>query len=327
MKPERRRFCAMAGAGLLNGWLGTTAAGAAGQFPERPVTIVVPAPAGSLPDVFCRKIAERLAQRWNQQVNVENRPGGATAVGAKIVASAAADGHTLLYAPFNTLVLNPLMTSSLSYDPVADFTPVTVAGRAPLVLAVNTATGVQSLSDLVELGKRSGQPLRYGSPGKASMPHLFAALLANRTNLAAEHVPAASGPKAMEDLLEGRVHFVFDAAVSTQAHIAGGRLRALGVTSRNRIREFPEVPTLIELGASDGDWTLWGGFVAPAATPPARIAELNAAIRAENERGGFVDDIPGTERLGTTPDGFGQLLAAERVRWKPLVEASGVRLD
>lgn len=248
-------------------------------------------------------------------------------MGAKIVAGAAADGYTLLYAPFNTLVLNPLMARTLTYDPVADFTPVTVAGRAPLVLVVNTASGVQSLPELVALARRSAQPIRYGSPGNASMPHLFAALLAQRTNVAAEHVPAASGPKAMEDLLEGRVHFVFDAAVSTQAHIAAGRLRALGVTSRQRIREFPDVPTLIELGAADGDWTLWGGFVAPAATPPERIAELNAAIRAENERGGFVDDIPGTERLGSTPEAFGQLLASERVRWKPLVEASGVRLD
>lgn len=327
MNPKRRPVCGLAGAGVLGAGLHPILGRAAGRFPERPVTVVLPAPAGSLPDIFCRRILERLEARWGVPVRADNRPGAATATGARFVADAPADGHTLLYAPFNTLVLNPLMARSLSYDPVKEFAPFTVAGRAPLVLVANAATPADSVSGLVALARAGGEPLRYGSPGAASMPHLFAALFSRLAGAASVHVPAASGPKALEDLIEGRTQFLFDATVSVQAHVAAGRLRALAVTSPARIPELPDVPTLIEAGIADGDWTLWGGFVAPAATPVERIVLLNAAIRAENERGEFVDDIPGTERLGTTPEGFSRLLAEERVRWKPLVEKAGVRLD
>lgn len=307
--------------------LGGARAVAAERFPARGVTIVVPAPAGALPDIFCRKIAERLAQRWGQPVTVENRPGGATAVGARHVADAPADGYTLLYAPFNTLVLNALMARSLPYDPVREFTPVTLAGRAPLVLVVSAGHPARSLDEFIAIGRQASAPAPYGSPGAASMPHLFAALFARLARMEAAHVPAANGAKALEDLLAGRVQYVFDAAVSVQSAVAQGQLRALAVTSPARIPEFPDTPTLVERGVAEGHWTLWGGFVAPAATPPERIAQLNAAIRAENERGGFVDDIPGTQRVGSTPEGFAELLAAERVRWRGLVDLAGVRLD
>lgn len=141
--------------------------------------------------------------------------------------------------------------------------------------------------------------------------------------LDAEHVPATSGPKALEDLLEGRIHFLFDAVVATQARIASGRWDALAVSGRERVRERPDVPTLMETGAS-GDWTLWGRFIAPAGTPAARIAELNAAIRAENERGGYVDDVPGTERPGNTPEAVGKLPAGERTRYPMAAVGGGV---
>lgn len=304
-----------------------TSVWAADDFPAKPVRIIVPTAAGSLPDVFVRKLADRLSRRWGQQVVVENKPGGATAIGAKMASQAPADGYTLFYAPFNTLVVNPHLIRDLPYDPLRDFAPVTITGKAAFVLMVNSTVPARSMAELVAYAKKSPGSLRYGSGGPGTPQHIFGELLKHAKGIDVTHVPYKSAPPALIDLLGGQIQLMFEAVVTTQEHVASGRLRPLAVTSRERLKEFPDVPTLSEVGVSQEDWTLWGGVVVPARTPAERISRLNAAIRAENESPDFGDDIPGSVRVGSTPDEFRQWIAVETVKWKRLVQISGAKIE
>ena len=307
-------------------WLTAGAAAVSAEdYPVRPVHLVVPVPAGGGTDAIARHIARGLEQRLGQPVVVENRPGQGTSVGAAYVAKAAPDGYTLLMATSSTLAINPSIYKNLSYDPARDFSPIRLVAAVPFVLIVHPTLPVESVADLVRLAAAHPGELSYASGGAGAPHHVYMELFKSMTELDIRHVPYRGGAPAFTDVLAGHVPIMFADAAQALELIRTGRVRALAVTTGQRLDTLPEVPTMHEAGVTNYEANAWQCVVAPAGTPDAIIAKLNAALTevmaATETRSHFL--ALGMQPLSSTPAELGRHIQHEMRRWAAVVTATG----
>jgi len=252
----------------------------AANWPDKPVRLIVPFPAGSSTDLVARIIAQKLGLRLGQQVIVDNRSGASGAIGSDAVARAAADGYTIGLATLSTHALAPSLNPNLLYNPATDFAPVGMIGSQPYVLGVYAGLPAKNVAELIALAKAKPRALNYASAGAASLAHLAGALFAYMAHVELTHVPYRSSSQAVLDLTEGRIEMQFATLPPALPLIADGRLRALATTGAARVAMLPQVPTLAEPGFADYDVALWFGLAAPAKIAPAIIAKLNREVTA-----------------------------------------------
>jgi tripartite-type tricarboxylate transporter receptor subunit TctC len=240
--------------------------------------MIVPLPAGSAADVVARLIGNKLSERLGQPVVVENRGGASGAIGADAVAKATPDGYTLGLATSTTHVTAAILNPKLPYDPVKDFVPLAMLGVSPYVLVVHPSVPAKNIAELIALAKSKPKTINYSSVGEASLAHLAGQLFSSMAGIELNHVPYRTSTQAVIDLNEGRIEMQFGILTTTHQLIRDGKLRALAVTTRQRVAEFPDVPTLSEAGVPGYEASLWFAAMAPAGTPAAIVERLNREI-------------------------------------------------
>lgn len=297
----------------------------AAEFPSGPVRFIVPFNAGGGTDVVARVVAEEMSKNLGQPVLVDNRPGAQGIVGTKAGAMAAPDGQTITFVLQATLALNPSLYKATNYDPVKDFAPISQLSTAPYVVAVNPKLGVTSIQDLIAKAKQAPGSVNYASGAAAS--HLASLLFQKTVGIKMTHIPYSGSGQALTDLLSGRIGVMLSSPVSVLPHIKSGALLALAVTGPERIPSLPDVPTVAELGYPGFDVSGWYGVAAPAGTPPAVIAKLNAAVVAALKQEGVRASLEkaGVEGRSSTPQEFQELIEAEIARWTALIKEEGIQ--
>lgn len=320
---KRRRFVALALAPA-----GTPIALAA-VYPDRPLTLVLPFPAGGSVDVFGRAVAMHLATRLKQSVVVDNRAGAGGIIGANTVAKAKSDGYTLLLSSSSTHSLAAALKSNLPYDPEKDFAPIIDLGYAGSALLVSETLPVRTAPELVAYMKERGDANTFGSAGIGTIAHLSAEDFKLSTGAQATHIPYKGTSLAVQDLAAGRLTFLFDSALSAQSHVATGRIRMLAVTGATRLKALPEVPTMAEVGIKrlnpDGYFGLW----APAGTPRDIVLKLNAAVNDVLRSPEMVAlfQQQSVTAQGGPPEALAERVAKDTVQWKNVVKRANIPLD
>jgi tripartite-type tricarboxylate transporter receptor subunit TctC len=302
---------------------------AQGEFPSRPVRVIVPFPPGQAADIFGRLMADELSKRWPQRVVVENRAGGAGAIGMEAVARAVPDGYTLGVGTSGTLGVNPSVMARLPYDAERDFAAVTNIFTLPLVFVAHPSFAAADMAGLVAIARRAPNAVQYASAGPGTAQHMTAEMLAHRLGLVMQHVPYRGSGPAMADLVAGNVKVMVDSLASALPHIAAGRIRAIGITGRGRAPQLPEVPTVAETVSPGFEALGWSGLVAPAGTPEAVIHRINAdavAILRDPAIAGRMVEMGGFPDPGT-PEEYGRFISAEIAKWRAVARAANVRLD
>ena len=298
-------------------------------FPTKPLTLVVPFPAGGPTDAMARVLALKLAERLGQQVVIDNRAGAGGGIAAEQVARAPADGHTLFFGTTGTMAINPSLYTKLRYDPIKDFAPVSLMATTMNVLVAHPSLPAKSLQDLLMLAKAKPGDLTYASAGNGSSNHLSGELLKSSSGIQITHVPYKGSAPALVDLLGGRITMMFDTVAQQTQNIAAGKVTALAVTGPKRSPLLPDVPTAQEAGLKDFDVTIWFGVLAPAGTPSAVIDRLNreivAVMSSDEMKRRMLQD--GAESRPSTPAEFASLIKRDTAKWGPVVKASGASLD
>ncbi len=312
---------------LLAGALGAGVPlmGAAADYPTKTVRLVVAFPAGGASDVAARVIAAGLSKRLSQTVFVDNISGASGNIGTERVARAAPDGHTLLFATLSTGI-NPGLFTSLPFNVLRDFAPISLISTSPYVLLVNAQSDIRSVADLVREAKASPGRLQYASAGPGSGAHLFMELFSNQAGIKMTHVPYRGAAPAMNDVLSGLVPLTFDSIMTAMPHVQAGKLRALAVSTARRSSIAPNVSTLDELGVRGYEATAWFGIFATAGTPKAVIDQLNAEIGEvlrQPETKTRLADL-GSDPLHSTPEELQNYLRSEVSKWSTVIKSAGV---
>lgn len=296
-----------------------------GDYPVRPIRLVVPYAAGGGTDAIARYIARGLEPRLGGPVIVENRPGSGTATGGAYVAKAAPDGYTLLIATSATVAINATLYKNLPYDPAVDFSPISMVAAIPFVLIAHPGLGVTTVAGLVEMAKSKPGALSYASGGIGSPHHVFMELLKSMAGIDLRHIPYRGGGPALTDVVAGHVPVMFADAAQALDLVRGGRVKALGVTTMDRVETMPEVPTLHEAGMSGYEANSWQCIVAPAQTPPAIVNKLNAALidlmQAPQTKAHFIN--LGMQPLWSTPADNAAYIKSEIARWAAVIKTIG----
>jgi tripartite-type tricarboxylate transporter receptor subunit TctC len=300
---------------------------AADVFPSRPVRIVVPFPAGGPTDLLARILADQLTLRWKQPVIVENKPGGFTVIGAMEVARAAPDGHTLFMPLDSTMTMNQALFSTPRYDPIKDFTHITIVATQPLVFLGATSLAARTVPELVRQASGAPGTVFYGG-GTVSMQ--IAGEIFNRmTGAAMTYVPYKGSAEAARGMLSGEVQVGIDGISTNLPHIRTGKVRALATTGARRAAVLPEVPTMRELGLKDYEAAVWFGLSAPAGTRKTVVQEIRAgvldALALTKVKARLA--VVGMEPYGSTPEEYVATIRREAARHAPLIRELGLRLD
>ena len=298
-------------------------------FPDRPIRLIVPFPAGGSADYMARGMAQRLSVELGQQIIIDNRGGGGGAPAAEAAAKAQADGYTLFFATMGTLVINPALYPKLRYDPLKDFAPVSLTHLTPRVLTVHASVAAKNVAELIALAKAKPGRLTYGSAGSGSSSHLAGALFASMAGVEMLHVPYKGSAPLLTDVLAGRLDMTFDSYPVYDEHIKSGRVRALGVTTPTRMAALPAVPTIAEAGLAGYDISNWLGLLAPAGTPKEVIATINTALGRVMAAPALKQQLValGIEPVFGTPEEFTALMRAELPKWAAIVKKSGATAD
>jgi tripartite-type tricarboxylate transporter receptor subunit TctC len=290
-------------------------------YPNKPIRIVVPFTPGGSTDILARAIGIELGKAWGQSVVIENVAGAGGSIGADKVAKSSADGYTLLMGHIGTLAVNPSLFPDLPYQPLRDFAAVAWVARVPNVLVVHPSVPVKNFKEFVALAKSKPGQLNYGSGGNGSAANLATEYLKLQTNMSLLHIPYRGTVPAMTDLLGGQIQVLFTGAPAVIGQIKSGQLRALAVSSPQRLDSLPDVPTVAESGYKNFEADQWYGIVAPKGTPPDIIAKLNAQINRALQSPELKTRLNNEGAIATpsTPEVFGRLIKAEIERWKPVI--------
>lgn len=298
-------------------------------FPVKPIRWLVPYPAGGGSDVIARTIGAQLSTNTGQPVLIDNRPGAGTIVGAEAAAKSPADGYTVLSADNGTLVFNSALYAKLPYDPVADFSPVSLIARVPLLLVAHPSFPANDVKGFLELAKRRPGTLNYGSPGAGTPHHLAMELLKQASGVDVTHVPYKGAAPAVQDLIGGQIPLmVLDTAVALP-QLRGGKIKALGVFTAARLAALPDVATVIEQGVADMVAYAWIGVVAPAATPKDVIATLSAEVGRASQHPAVLARLRemGVEPLASSPERMREYIQSESRTWQALIKERNIRID
>ena len=299
------------------------------QWPAKPIRLIVPFPPGSSTDSTARLIAPKLGSALGQPMVIDNRAGASGNIGIETGARAAPDGYTLVLGTASTHAVAAGVNAKLAYDPVKDFSPVSLITISPYVLVVHPAVAAGSVKELIALATRRPGEISYASAGNASLAHLAGEWFSSLAGIKLNHVPYKSSALAVLDLLSGRIDLQFGSIAPTLPHIRNGRLRALATTGARRLSVLPEVPTIIESGVRGYEVSLWFGILAPAATSPAIVARLNREINALLALADMKEALiaQGLEPEGGTPEAFAARIRDEIAKWRKVVKAAGVRAE
>lgn len=298
-------------------------------YPTRPVRVIVAFAAGGVADLQTRIIAQKLSELWQTSVVVDNRPGAGGNIAASIAARAQADGYTLLTCNFATHGLNPAAYRKLPYDPLKDFTAISMIGTAPSILAVHPSVPARSVSELIAYAKANPGKLTMGSSGGGTSQYLSIELLKLMTGIDIIYVPYKGGAPALTDLLGGQVQSIVAALPTAIGFLPSGRLRALGVTSAVRSSQVPNVPTIAESGVPGFEVVGWNGLCAPAGAPQSVIAKISADSMKALEQPDTLQRLKeqGTDARPMTPAQFEAFIRAEITKWGKVAQAVGMKLD
>ena len=296
------------------------------QFPRRPIRMVIGFTPGGQPDITARMLAPKLYESLGQQVIVDNRPGGGGVVAAKIVADAAADGHTLLFVSSSHVAI-PAVHAKPPYDTIRDFAGITLTSTACYVLVVPATLNVKTAPELIALAKAKPGQLNYGSGGTGSGAHFAAEMFKHTAGIDAVHVPYRGIPEALTDLISGRTQFFLSPLSSAVALVRDGKIRALAVTAKKRVAVYNDVPTLAESGLPGYEWNSWSGLLAPAKTPRAVIDKLNREITRILAQPEIQQRLlaMGAETAPTTPAEFDKLITEQVAMTIKLARQAGIK--
>jgi tripartite-type tricarboxylate transporter receptor subunit TctC len=299
------------------------------SFPSRAVKLVVPFPPGGPLDIIGRAIAQKLTEAWGQPVVVDNRPGAGGNIGADIVAKSPPDGYTVVMGALSTHAVNPSLFVKMPYDAVKDFAPITLVAITPNVLVVNPALPVNTVKELVAYARANPGKLSFGSGSNGSAGHLAGELFKVETGADIVHVPFKGGAPAMQSLLAGDTQLMFDNLANAMTQVKAGKLKALAVTTAERSKLAPELPTMAEVGLPGFDITTWFGLLAPAGTPGEVIAKWNADVVKILNSPEMRERLTaqGAEPAPTTPAQFAAFIQSELPKYARIVKASGAKVD
>ena len=295
----------------------------------RPLRLVVPFTPGGSTDILARALAPKLALALGVNVVVDNKAGAGGSLGAAEVAKAEPDGNTLLMGHIGTLAVNPAIYPKLAYDPIKSFAPVAWVARVPNVLVVPAASPARTFKDFIDRARANPGRMTFSSGGNGSAAHITFEYLKLRARIFMLHIPYRGSAPSVTDLIAGQVDATFTGAPAVLPHIKSGRLRALAVSSAQRIANLPDVPTVAESGLAGWEADQWYGVVAPAGTPAAVVARLNAEINKALALPDVAQQlaVEGALPMSTTPQAFGDLIQREIPRWAEVVKAGNVKPD
>jgi tripartite-type tricarboxylate transporter receptor subunit TctC len=297
-------------------------------FPAKPIRIISPFAAGGGNDAFLRTLAPKLTESLKQQIIIDTRAGANGIVGTELAARAAPDGYTLVLIPSNHTV-NATLYAKLPYDSIKDFTPVSLAGSSPLVVAVHPSLPVKNLKELVAFAKARPAQLTYGSAGVGSSGHLAGVLFDGMAGTRLTHIPYKGMSIAITDLIGGQVSLTFGTSLSVVPQVRNGRLRALATTGAQRMQALPDVPTVAESGYAGYEAGLWYGFVGPARIPADIVRRLNTEIVAVLALPDIRERLlsQGVEARPTTPEEFARIITTDIARWAVVIKRAGLRTE
>jgi tripartite-type tricarboxylate transporter receptor subunit TctC len=296
------------------------------NYPARTVRFIVPFAAGGSTDIVARTLSTKLTELLGQSVIVDNRPGGGTVIGTETVARSAPDGYTLLVVPA-PFTINPSLLSKLPYDPLNDFTPITLINTTPLVVVVNPSVPARNIKELIALAKSRPGALNFGSSGTGGSNHLAGELFNSMAGVKMVHVPYKGNAPALTDLVGGHVDLIFNGLTSAYPLIKSNKLRALAVTSIQRSAVLPELPTLDESGLKGFTATAWNGLAGPAKLPAEPVDRLAGAIRKVLANPEMRERLKseGSDPVGSTPAEFSRFIRDEIAKWAKVIKMSGAK--
>jgi tripartite-type tricarboxylate transporter receptor subunit TctC len=297
-------------------------------FPDKPLKIVVGFPPGGGSDLMARTVAERLSPLIGQPVIVDNKPGAGSTIAASFVAKSKPDGYTILFGQAANLGIAPAMMSTLNYDPIKDFAPITRLAAAPL-LVVGPTTLAADMKEVITLAKANPNKLSFGSPGSGTLGHLSGEMFVSQAKIKAVHVPYKGQSAAITDIIGNRVELYFSTIAVISPHVESGRIKAFAITSKERSPSFPNVPTVAESGLPGYEAENWYALLAPAGTPPAIVDRLNRELKKILGSPDFVKEIAkeGGRTVGDSPAEFAQFLSIDVPRWQKIVREADLKTN
>ena len=298
-------------------------------YPDKAIRFIVPYPPGGAGDMVARLIAQKLTEALHQQVVIDNRSGAGGIIGVQTTARAAPDGYTIVLCTSSTQVIAPILQTDVAYDPVRDFSPITLTIFIPNILVAHPSTGVNTLQDLVRIAKTRPDQLGYASNGNGTSSHIAGELFNRVAGIRLVHVPYKGAGIAINDLLGGHVQLLFGGLSTSLPHVKSGRIRALAVTSLKRSRAASDVPTMDESGLPGFEVIQWFGIAGPKGLSKAVVAKLNTETRKILAATDFNERMTqqGLDVVSNSPEAFAAFLKSESAKWSKLLKEAGIRAD
>jgi len=302
---------------------------AAQTYPAKPVRFIVPFPPGGSADILARAIGQKAGDGLGQQLVVENRPGAGTAIGTEALAKSAPDGYAIMIGTVSSHAINPALNPKLPFDPVKDFTPVSLVASIPFAMIVHPSVPAKSVQEFVALARAKPGTLNYSSAGNGTSNHLAGELLRSMTGIDVVHIPYKGSAPALNDLLAGQISLMFDLVLTAAPHVKSGAARGLAVTGAQRSSVLPDLPTVAESGLPGYEVSAWFGIFAPAGIPQPVVQRLNAEFVKALQQPDLRERLAsqGAEPLTSTPEEFAAYLRAEIDKWAKVVKAAGMKAD
>jgi tripartite-type tricarboxylate transporter receptor subunit TctC len=298
------------------------------EWPNRPVTMIVPFPAGAAVDTLARAVAYALSENFGKQFIVDNRAGAGGNIGGTAVAKAAADGHTWLFGTPAPIALNKFMYKGLSYDSERDFMPVVLVAKSPMIIAATSGFPAKTLPDLIAYARQNPGKVNVGHPGNGTLGHITSALIQQFAGVEMTNVPYRGSAPLITDLLSGQIDVAMDFMPTYLPLVADGKVRAVAVTTSARVSQLPDVPTVQEAGFKGFEATAWYAIVAPTGTPSDIVAKVNQAVNAflRSDKGKTVLEQNSLQGVGGSPEDLKAFIDGERAKWRPVIEAAKIAM-